>query len=469
MRREILPAIAVVSLALASSPGFAQLAPSEPAPLASMPESPRSLADVVDDYVREGLRSNLSLRSQGFDVERAIAELDAARGAYFPTLALDARYSWNEGGRQILLPLSAFDPALPDQAFNFLRAHEQDTRLGVRQPIYAPQIPASVRAQRSLLDSASYARIALARRLKRDITVGYLDWLRALRNTAIVDASRSLLVENLRVNESLYTNGKITQDQVLRARAELLEVDQQLREARNLVQQSRSFFNFLLNRPLETPLEETEIETVAAQSARDLAALNDTAITNRPELAQADSVTRAAEAQVDLARAALKPTLGVGVDGGIQGEDYGTGRGYNFGTATLALNWRLFDGGANRAAVRGAQATARRSATQRDELAQQILLEVQSSLDRLDTAADSLATAEARSEAARAGFRIASRKRDEGVINQVEFIDARSTLTGAELNLNLTRFALLAREADLEYATASGPLPADPTIPGSTP
>ena len=55
------------------------------------------------------------------------------------------------------------------------------------------------------------------------------------------------------------------------------------------------------------------------------------------------------------------------------------------------------------------------------------------------------------------------------MISQVEFIDARSTLTGAELNLNLTRFALLARQAELEYATAAGSLPVDPLSTGSAP
>jgi hypothetical protein len=45
------------------------------------------------------------------------------------------------------------------------------------------------------------------------------------------------------------------------------------------------------------------------------------------------------------------------------------------------------------------------------------------------------------------------------VISQVEFIDARSSLTGAELNLNVTRFEVLARQAELDYATASGTLP----------
>jgi len=45
------------------------------------------------------------------------------------------------------------------------------------------------------------------------------------------------------------------------------------------------------------------------------------------------------------------------------------------------------------------------------------------------------------------------------MISQAEFIDARSTLTAADLNLNLTRFDVLAQEAELEYATGTGTLP----------
>jgi hypothetical protein len=51
------------------------------------------------------------------------------------------------------------------------------------------------------------------------------------------------------------------------------------------------------------------------------------------------------------------------------------------------------------------------------------------------------------------------------VITQVEFIDARSSLTSAELNLNVTLFDLLARQAELDYATAAGTLPLAPVRP----
>src|SRR6186713_46964 len=445
-------------------------------------EPGRPVAAVIDDYVREGLKSNLALQAQSLEVERSAAALDEARARYFPELALDARYTRAQGGRTIELPLGqmlnpAYQtlndlliaqgqqprfPVVQDETIAFLREEEQDTRITLRMPLLQPAIPAAVRAQRELLGASEYAHVALGRQLKRDITVGYLHWLAAVRNKGIVDASVALLNENLRVNDSLFRNGKITQDQVLRARAELLQVMQQSRDAENAAAQSRSYLNFLLNRPLDTTLENVEIGAEVAARTLALGELRAAALANRPELTELEHLTRASEAQVKVAKAQRWPTLSLGADGGTQGEEYEFGRGSNYATVSLLLNWTFFDGGARRAGVRQAAAEARRTATQLDELTQQVQLEVQQSLDRLNTSADSLATAAARSDAARAAFRIASRKRDEGAISQVEFIDARSSLTSAELNHNVTRFDVLARHAELEYATSTGEIPVEP-------
>jgi outer membrane protein TolC len=447
---------------------------------ANAAEPSRPLGEVIDGYVRESLVSNLSLQSESLEVERNLALLDAARARFLPEVGLAARYTRADGGREIDVPLGSLlnpvystlndllaaqgqpgrpFPPIGDQTIKFQREREQDTRVTLRQPIYAPAIPAAVRAQQAALEASEFGRVAVARRLKRDVTVAYLDWLKATKTVDIVQASLSLLEENLRVNDSLFRNGKITQDQVLRARAELLAVVQQLREARNGQSQARSYVNFLRNRPLDDELTPAAIEGEIARTVHDLGSLRTAALTNRPELEQLNRAARAAESRVQLARADLKPTLSLGVDAGTQGEEYEFGRGRNFAMVSLVLNWQFFDGGANRAEARSARAEARQATTRRDEIALQIQLEVQQALDRLETTSDSLATAQARAEAARAGFRIAGRKRDEGVINQVEFIDSRSSLTGAELNLNVTLFDLLARQAELDYATAAGTLP----------
>ncbi len=437
---------------------------------------------VVERYVAEGLRTNLALQGETLEVDKATQALAAARARFFPEVSLQARYSRADGGREFTLPIGttlnpvhstlnellaargqpARFPQVEDISVPFLRHEEQDTRVVLRQPLYAPEIPAAVRAQRALLDATSFNRMAVARALRRDVTIAYVDWLKARNSVEIVSASARLLQENLRVNESLFANGKVTEDQVLRAKAELLAVLQQRRETENLATQAQSFFNFLLNRELPAFIEPSSPPAAAAGSESALPLLWTQALDKRPEVARLDQLRRAAEEQVNVARKQQWPVLTLALDAGTQGEQYRFGTDNNFGIASLVLTWRLFDGGGDSARARQARATERQLVLRKEEIAQQIRLEVQQAFDRLTTARDSLTTAAARADAARAAFRIASRKRDVGVINQVEFIDARSALTSAELNHNVTRFDVLARRAELEYATSTGNLPFDP-------
>ena len=454
------------------------------APLVAHAEIAEAFDVVVERYVAESLRSNLALQGETLEVDKATQALAAARAKFFPEVSLQARYSRADGGREFTIPIGttlnpvystlnellaaqgqpARFPQVQDISVPFLRREEQDTRVVVRQPLYAPAIPAAVRAQRALLDATDFNRMAVARTLRRDVTIAYLDWLKARSAVEIVSASEALLRENLRVNESLFDNGKVTEDQVLRAKAELLAVDQQQRESQNLVTQAQSFFNFLLNRDLPASIQSSSPPTGTPWRNGALPNLWTDALDRRPEIGRVDRLRRAAEEQVTVARKQKWPVLTLGLDAGTQGEQYGFGDGYNFGVASLVLTWRLFDGGGDSARARQARATERQLVLRKEEIAQQIRLEVQQAFDQLTTARDSLTTAAARADAARAAFRIASRKRDEGVINQVEFIDARSALTSAELNHNVTRFEVLACRAELEYATAAGALPFDPGV-----
>ena len=443
---------------------------------------------VVQRYVAQALESNLGLRSQDLQVERSAAALDAAKARFWPELSLNARYTAAQGGRSIDFPIGQLlNPAyqtlnqlliaqgqqprfgtVTDQSIAFQREREQDTRLTLRQPLYQPALPAAVAAQRELLGSEQFARVALARQLKRDVTVGYAGWLMALGNEQIVLSSSQLLAENLRVVTSLHANGRITQDQVLRAQTEQLAVQQQLGAVRGAVAQARSYVNFLLNRPLQADLDVAIAEPVVATPVLPMEQLRDTALQQRAELAQLDALSKAADAQLRIARAALGPQVALGVDAGTQGEQYRLGSGYNFVAASLVLSWKFFDGGASHAAADEARIAARRTALAREATAQKVALEVQQAIDALSIARDALTTATARQQAAEAALRIAGRKRDEGSISQVEYLDARTAATAAQQGLNTARFELLQRSADLDYATGSGELP-QPRTPAKDP
>ncbi|MEY4762463.1 MAG: hypothetical protein RLZZ200_2319 [Pseudomonadota bacterium] len=427
-------------------------------------------------YVQDALARNLSLRGQSVGVEQSAAALDTARAHYLPELSLNARYTRAAGGREIEFPIGqllnpAYQtlnqllaaqgqpprfPPIEDQAFAFQRAREQDTRISLRQPLYEPAIPAAVSAQRALLSADEYAKLAFARSLQRDVTTAYAAWLQARRVRDLLSAQAELLDENLRVAESLRRNGRITQDQVLRARAERLAVVQQQQEALARESATRRYVNFLRNRPEDTALQDLADDEVG-DGAEDIG--EDAGTVLRPELERIDRLQQAADAKVDFARSARKPKLALGIDAGTQGEQYRLGSGFNYLAASLVLTWKFFDGGASRGEIDQARLVARQLGTQREEAAARIGLEVAQARDAYAVARSSLLTAIARDAAAAEALRIAGRQRDEGVLPQTSFLEIRTARVAAADNLIATRFALRARRADLEFATGGGELP----------
>ena len=202
--------------------------------------------------------------------------------------------------------------------------------------------------------------------------------------------------------------------------------------------------------------ERASVGDRASQTSLELGRLQETAVRRRSELRQLDAVSATAAASETLARAAFKPQLAFALDAGTQGTSYGFGGDDRYVLASVILRFNLFAGGGDQAGITGARALMREARAERALQEQQIRLQVQQALQDLDVDQKSLGTAAKRVEAASGTFRIASRKRDLGQINQAEFVDGRRQLTDAQLNLNVTRFAAMSALAELEYALGTG-------------
>jgi outer membrane protein TolC len=435
---------------------------------------------VVDD----ALAANLELRAGSASVQQRMAALDQARARFLPVLDLAARYSVADGGRTIDFPAgdllnpvyATLDqmlvvdgqpprfPRVQNEEIALLRPREQETKLVVEQPIYEPRIGPGVEAGRQELNRAEANFAALRARVVRDTRQAYYQWLAAQQAVAVLEATRDLARANLDANSSLYRNGKVTRDLVYRAEADVLEVEQQHLAAASRVRLAQSYVNLLRNAPLGDALPASQIDSDTVDRFRerfvrrlagrdpDLALLQALATDGRAELTGLDAAIAVGEARQDLARAAFKPRLAFGAEAGIQGEEYGMGDDERYVLASVILRWNAFRGGADRAALREARALTEELRATRDLAAQQVRLDVQRALEDVEVAEASLETAFKRTEAAEGAFRIASRKRDLGQINQAEFIDSRRALTDARLNLTRVRAEFLARLAELEYA-----------------
>ena len=427
----------------------------------------------VENFIILGLKRNQQLQAAEFQVSSAQRALKAARLAYWPTISLDARYLRAEGGRTIDFPIGdALNPvyqtlngltagssnptqfpAIENLQFDLLREREQDTRLKLSVPIYAPMVDAAIEAADARANDANASREIYARTLVRDIRRAHSGFVQAYGATEVLKASVLLLRENLRVNTALVASGSATRDRELRANAELLAVQDRLQSSENAMAAARRYLNFLVNRALDAPI--FHVNPQLAASTHDPKGNSG----RRPELSKLDASLALAHAGLSQAAAASKPTIGFGLDVGTQGENYGFGRGKNFATAGVVLNWRAFDFGQTRAQKSSAAARITALQAERIALMAQLEMAAMQAADDVRSATKRIETAQARQLAAEEGFRIVARKRDAGAATQVEFLDAERARTEAELALYAAGFDRANQLAELELALAAYPLP----------
>ncbi|MGH7699152.1 MAG: TolC family protein, partial [Gemmatimonadales bacterium] len=319
--------------------------------------------------VTEALRHNLAFATERLAERRTAAEVDAARGLFFPSLTLESRYS-EQGGTlnlgDLLNPVYArLDiPARVDATLPL--AHESRVRL--TQSLFDETIRHNYRLAGQRHVAQRYHRLAAARRLAADVQIAYVSLAAARSAAAVHESSLGLVTENERVAERLLEAGRATRDALFRARAERSDVAQQLADARERVDAAARALNRLLGRPLDTPIEaipDTALRfelTISEDSA--VAA----ALARREELAELDAGIGAAEAAEGIATAAFLPSVALAVDYGFQGRDLRFDRNSDYWVASVVVSWNLFNGGRDLGRRSAAQAEAERTRVARRDL-----------------------------------------------------------------------------------------------------
>jgi outer membrane protein len=420
----------------------------------------------LEAYIREGLESNRGLKQKQLDYAVDLMALKEAKGLFLPDISLNARYTVAQGGRMIEFPVgdllnpvystlnmltgSETFPQVENQSFPFYRPTEQETKVSLVQPIFNSDIVQNYQIRKQYAEIARIDVERYKRELIKEITKAYYDYQKAQNLLALADTSLSLVRENLRVSRSLFENDKVTVDAVYRSEAELSRVEVQQAQAQNMAATAMAYFNFLLNRSLDTSVELMDESPAPPEISLEEARI--TALQNRDELQQIEEYIQLNQHVTSLHRGKNIPGLFGVVDYGFQGEQYGFTGDDDFMLASLVMKWNLFQGNINHQKVQQSRIEGEKLDELYQQTRQQISLEVINHFYGLKAAYESVESARTQTRSAMRAYELISRKYSEGQSSLLELIDARTSLTGAVANVIVARSEYFSTLAEFKNA-----------------
>ncbi len=425
---------------------------------------------ILEDYVREGLESNLSLQQTELELRKSQERLQQAKAMYLPQLSFGASYTRAAGGRSIQFPIGdllnpvydALDQIQGADIFltvenvneQFLPNDFHDTRLRLIQPVFNTDIKYNKLAQESLLDLTTLNKEQLEIELANDIRQAYYQLIQASKAVDIYESTLEVMNELVRVNQKLVENDKATYDVIFRAEAEQAEIQSALINARKDERVIQSYFNFLLNRDLlaEIVVDETLIDF---QSFQSLDILSQEALINRREIKQLNALVSTNENLIKLAKGdASLPKVNLVIDGGFQGFSYSFDQDQDYVLAQLSLNWNIFQGGAKKSKIKESQFELERVNAQKEQVKDQVELQVITAFNDYNAALESVEAAQARELSAQKSFNLVQKKYFESQAILIEYLEASNNYTTAQLSHSIAQFQALSKASELNKIIA---------------
>ena len=427
---------------------------------------------VLDAYVQQGLKSNLQLQQEQLNFERSSQNLQLARALFFPQVSANASYTLANGGRKIEFPVgdllnpvystlnnltgTTSFPQIANVTQQFLPHNFHDTKLRVIQPLFNPEIYFNYKAQKELISVQDAQKRAYENELKYNIVSAYYQYLESEEALMIYAKTKALLTELLKVNKKLVLNDKATNDVVHNTAYELDKIEFQLVQGKKDNQVAKSYFNFLLNRELSSPINKDSTIRATLSSQAELALLTQTALNQRQEIKQLQGALQTNEQIMGLAKGnAYLPKINAVGDLGYQGFKYKFDNPQQYWLVQFSLSWDLFKGGEKKIKMQQAKLDYQVTENRMAQLKKQIELQVIQSYYDLEATEQSYLTAQGGIRNAEKSFQIIHAKYMEGQALMIEYLDAQNKLTTARLAETIGAYEVLRSEAALHKIIAN--------------
>ena len=239
--------------------------------------------------------------------------------------------------------------------------------------------------------------------------------------------------ESVRVTQARVTAGAAAEFDLLTAQTTLSNAQQLLSSARNTLTLAQVNLNNLLGLGPDVPIALQNPATPPLTQTFSTPQLTQTALVRRPELRQADNNIVIAQRLVRLAGVGLLPSLSVVGSGNYNGH-VASGPHDTFSLSAV-LGIPLYDGGTTKAKVKEAESDLRSQVITRDQLRENVSVEVRQALSNINDAQTRAASSGLGVTQAQEAYRLATVRYQNGIGTILDEINAQAQLAQARLNL----------------------------------
>lgn len=413
---------------------------------------------ILDSYCEQGLESNLHIQKLTDDYQGAIWALQESKKLFGPNVDFSAGYTrnirqpmdlndGNSGGAGGLAEfLSNLQiSSIRDGKFYYPNINQYSSALQLTQNLYNRQLAYNKRLKEENSKSSASQLEDFKIELDAQIRDAYFQYMQATALKMATDRGVAIGKENLQGIEILIKQQKQTKDALYRARANVSSLETQSRNMENDRRKAQYYFNFLLNRAPEDPIQSDSTYLFSTERRYSVNGLRDTTQTGY----HTDFLKQSANAaglQQQYIRSQAGPIFQFRGTAGLSGSNlsFDNGR-LPYGMLELSLKWNVFNSGVNKAKAKQAYFQQQSLLRQYENSRKQQQLNEFSGFSDITTHLDNYESVLADYRNAEVYYRAIHTKFGIGLSSLLELLDAENGLLEADMNRLKWYYALLSK------------------------
>jgi outer membrane protein TolC len=225
-------------------------------------------------------------------------------------------------------------------------------------------------------------------------------------------------------------------------------------QAQRNIQNARSYFNFLLNCPLQDSIKTDSVAIAEIITAPDTSA----GTSRREELKQLQTMQQVYKLDYKLQKSGFIPKLSTFIDLGSQGTDFKVNDKTRYYLWGVNLQWDLFTGGQRKYRAEQSRASLNSTTAQLDQTQQSLQLQLDQTYNNYQSAKAAYKSTAAQLAFAKKYYNDQLKAYRAGQLLYLELVDAQDQLTSARLQIADAQAALQISLAELERNQATYPI-----------